>query len=167
MATTTPRTITQPWEYRMFEAMRAHRREHDPLVQWEPHAGQIPFINAVLHSDNYENWLVPGNRWGKTEVGAFCGATLARRGLPPSEIKPAVGATTTVWDRATSGLVACVNEKSLNEAVLPKYYDNGVPGAASPVGPFIPAWEIEEYKASEDLLKLKNGGYFCLRAIFR
>ena len=162
MATSYP-PIAAHWEYQMFKALDEVRLAKDPLLLWQPHAGQVPFINSVLFSDCYENWLVPGNRWGKTEVGAYCGATLARRGLADSEVRPAVGASTMVWDRATSGLVACVNEKSLNEAVLPKYYDNGVPGASGPFGPFIPDHEIEEYKASEDLLKLKNGSIISYR----
>ena len=160
---TMPNTINHPYEYRMFQAALEARAQRDPHKLWQPHPGQIAFMNSVLRSDCYENWLVPGNRWGKTEVGAFCGSALAREGIPASEVKPAIGQQTVVWDRATSGLVACVNEKSLNEAVLPKYFDNSVPGAASPFGPFIPPWEIAEFKASEDLLKLKNGSLISYR----
>ena len=130
------------------------RRQNDPLYTWQPHAKQRAFIQSVLGDKCFENWLLAANRSGKTDAGAYCGATLARFGVEPT--RPAVGSSTVVWDRATSGWVVSLDFPSSRDVVQPKYFDNGLV-TADPHEPFIPAREIAEWRVSDQILKLKNG----------
>lgn len=137
--------------------MLDERRRTDPLQTWEPHQKQRQFIQAVLGTQYYENWALWANRAGKSDVGAFCGASLARFGNP--DPKPAVGPSTVVWDRATSGWVVSLDFPSSRDIVQPKYFDNGyVPGGATHQ-PFIPPHEIikDGWSVSNQILRLRNG----------
>lgn len=137
----------------------AARTSADPLQTWKPHAKQQAFIQAVLTPETfgYENWFVGANRVGKSDVGAFCGATLARYGVTPT--RPAVGARTVVWDRATTGWIVGPDYQTLTQVLLPKYLEH--PNIEVPPGaphmPFIPAREVEYWNAAEQVGKLKNG----------
>ncbi len=142
----------------------AERRATDPLYTWQPHAKQQEFIDAVLGTDCYENWALWANRAGKSDVGAWIDAKLARFGLPDSEVRPAVGASTTVWDRATSGWVVSLTSKMNRDVLQPKLFDNGFVPAGSPHQPFIPKREIDEWRVTDQILKLKNGSLIGFKA---
>lgn len=133
----------------------AQRRQTDPLWTWQPHAKQRQFINSVLGNDCYENWALWANRAGKSITGARCGSYLARFGLEPS--RPAIGVSTVVWDRATSGWVVSLDFPSSRDIIQPKYFDNGFVPAGATHAPFIPAYEVSEWRVSDQVLKLKNG----------
>jgi hypothetical protein len=132
------------------------RTESDPLRTWEPHNKQKPFIKAVLMDGIRECWYTGGNRSGKSDAGAYIGATLARFGREDPRALPHDGARLQVKDRATSGWVVGLDWPTLRSTIQPKYFDNGIvsPGEHPP---FIPEREIKEWKVSEQLLKLKNG----------
>ena len=142
-------------EQRIYRLVLQERQSRDPLRQFIPHTGQRAFAEAVLQGPYYENWLVCANRYGKSDIGAYCGATLARYGIEPE--RPAVGASTVVWDRATYGWVIGPDYQTMMHAVIPKYLDNGLvpPGASH--RPFIPEWEIENWHQTEQTARLKNG----------
>ena len=131
------------------------RREDDPLLAFVPHEKQAAFIDAVLRGPHAENWLLAANRSGKSDAGAYCGATLARFGLEPT--RAAYGPSVDVYDRATSGWVVSLDFPSSRDIIQPKYFDNGVGRGSSTHGPFIPAREIERWSVTDQLLKLKNG----------
>lgn len=151
-------------EYLLLQAL-AQRRVTDPLYLWEPHTKQREFIASVLGCECYENWALWANRVGKTDVGAFCGAKLARYGLPDGEVKPAIGASgTVVWDRATSGWVCGVTSNFVRDVIAPKYFDNGFVPAGSSHRPFIPEREITEWRVTDKILKLKNGSILGFKA---
>lgn len=139
------------------------RRSTDPLRNSKPHAKQQAFIDAVLEGKNEENWFIAANRSGKSFAGAYLGARFARFGMPDWEkTKKFVGgkgSNLSIADRATSGWVTSVDFPSSRDVIQPKYFDNGygTPDANSP--PLIPDHEIEKngWKASDSILKLKNG----------
>lgn len=133
----------------------ADRQRTDPLLTWEPHTKQRNFIEGVLGDRWFENWLFAANRAGKSDAGAYCGAKLARFGIPNP--KPAIGASTVVWDRATSGWVVSLDFPSSRDIIQPKYFDNGFVPAGVTHAPFIPDREVEEWRVSDQVLKLKNG----------
>lgn len=150
-------------EFHIRQAL-AERRASDPLFLWEPHIRQREFMASVLGSVCFENWALWANRTGKTDVGAHCGAQLARFGLPDHEIKPSIGASTVVWDRATSGWVAGVTSNFTRDVIAPKYFDNGFVPAGSSHRPFIPDREIAEWRVTDKILKLKNGSIIGFKA---
>lgn len=151
-------------QYYLMKALE-ERRATDPLYTWEPHAKQREFINSVLGTECYRNYALWANRAGKSDVGAYCGARLARFGLSDSEIKPAIGASgITVYDRATSGWVVALTSKMNRDVIQPKYFDNGFVPAGSPHAPFIPKREIAEWRISDQILKLKNGSLVGFKA---
>lgn len=137
------------------------RRATDPLFTWKPHKKQSEFIASVMGTEWYENWALWANRAGKTDVGAYCGAKLARFGLPESEIKPAIGPSCTVFDRATSGWVVALTANLNRDVTAPKYFDNGFVPAGASHTPFIPDREIPKgsdgWRVSDKILRLKNG----------
>ncbi len=135
------------------------RRESDPLFTWQPHPKQRDFIDSVLGTECYENYALWANRAGKTDVGAFCGSYLARFGLPDSEVKPSIGPSTVVYDRATSGWVVALTSNLNRDVTAPKYFDNGFVPAGSSHQPFIPAREIAQdgWRVTDKILRLKNG----------
>lgn len=157
-------------EYLLLKA-QAERRKTDPLFTWEPHAKQREFINGVLGTEYYENWALWANRAGKTDIGAYCGAWLARFGLPDNEIKPSIGPSgIVVYDRATSGWVAGVTSNFVRDVIAPKYFDNGFRPAGQPHDPFIPERELlggkvaEGWRVSDKILRLKNGSIIGFKA---
>ena len=135
------------------------RLKDDPLARWKPTTKQEPFVQSVLKGLKRENWFVAANRSGKTDAGAYIGATMARYGDQSDSVR-AVGAkdsSITVRDRATSGWVVAVDFPTSRDVLQPKYFNNGfVPGGASHQ-PFIPDSEIEDWRAGDQILKLKNG----------
>lgn len=143
------------------------RRASDPLRLWQPHAKQRQFIESVLGSECYENWALWANRAGKTDVGAYCGSHLARFGLPDNDIRPSLGSSTVVWDRATSGWVVALTSRMNRDVIQPKYFDNGFVPAGSSHRPFIPDREIEKdgWRVSDQVLKLKNGSIIGFKAV--
>lgn len=136
-----------------FVTLLNHRREADGLLAWEPHVKQRLFLNAVLAGDCLENYAFWANRAGKTVVGAACGSVLSRFGAEAT--RPAVGAQTTVWDRATQGWVVGLDYKVVRDVIQPKYFRNGfgLPGDQ----PFIPDEDIAAWRVGDQVLKLKNG----------
>ena len=130
------------------------RRSADPLWQFTPTAKQAPFIRSVLHAERPENWFVAANRSGKTKTGAYIGACLARFGVDPKAAYSEGGAVA-VLDRATSGWVSALDFRMSEDVLQPYYFDNGK--AVAGVEAFIPPREIAEWRASDQLLKLKNG----------
>lgn len=156
--------VTREEQYYLLKA-RAERRANDPMHLWQPHPKQQDFINSVLGTECYENYAFWANRTGKTDVGALCGSHLARYGLPDAEIKPAIGASgTVVWDRATSGWVAGVTANFVRDVIAPKYFDNGFVPAGSSHKPFIPDREIDSWRPSDKILRLKNGSIIGFKA---
>ncbi len=133
------------------------RRANDPLYTWDAHAKQKAFIDAVMGEGCYENWFLAANRAGKSDAGANCGARLARFGI--ENPRPAVGSSTVVYDRATSGWVVSLDFPSSRDILQPKYFDNGFVQAGSTHPPFIPDREIEKdgWRVSDQVLRLKNG----------
>ena len=76
------------------------RKKTDPLLNFEPHSKQRPFIDAVLAGANDENWFLAANRSGKSDAGAYCGATLARFGDQSPDVRFVGGAGYSVEARA-------------------------------------------------------------------
>lgn len=126
------------------------RRDGDPLLSFEPHKKQQLFIDSLLTGGCRQAWFLAANRSGKSDAGAYIGATFARYGAPGIKEKSKIS------DRATSGWVVSLDYRASQEVIQPKYFDNGFvpPGAHLP---FIPDREIDEWRVSDQILKLKNG----------
>jgi len=135
----------------------ALRRGNDPLRSFQLHDRQRAFVDSVLQVKKKENWFIAANRAGKSDAGAYCGATLARFGHP-GDVKWATGAGTgiSVRDRATSGWVSALDFPTSRDVIQPKYFNNGFRSPNSHE-PFIPAHEIAEWRIDDQILKLKNG----------
>ena len=137
----------------------AGRQREDPLRHWFPTPRQAPFIESVLRGYKNSNWFIAANRSGKSDAGAYIGATLARYGDQSPDVRSvgAKGSSVEVRDRATSGWVVAVDFPSSRDIIQPKYFDNGFvpPGITHP--PFIPEREIAEWRSGDQILKLKNG----------
>lgn len=135
----------------------AERQRDDPLNKWQPTAKQRPFIESVLRGEKNENWFIAANRSGKSDAGAYIGATLARFGDESSKWVAGAESGIAVRDTSTSGWVIAVDFPSSRDVIQPKYFNNGfVPPDASHQ-PFIPEREIAEWRAGDQILKLKNG----------
>lgn len=136
----------------------SQRRASDPLRVWEPHTKQREFIDAAIEFKAPELWLMGGNRAGKSDCGAFVGATLGRFGFKnPASIYTGRGKDAIeVRDRATSGWVVGVDNNAVRDVIQTKYFNNGYvsPGAGDP---FIPDREIRRYDTQANILQLKNG----------
>jgi len=139
----------------------AARQATDPLFTFSLHPKQRAFCTAVLENHSSENWFIAANRAGKSDAGAYCGASLARFGKKEG-VKPAIGVPASggsaieVRDRATSGWVSALDFPTSRDVLQPKYFDNGfVKPGANP--PFIPAREIERWSQDDKVLRLKNG----------
>jgi len=123
---------------------QAKRAKDDPLLKWFPTPKQGPFVASVIGEECYENWFLAANRSGKSDAGAWCGARIARFGIPGQKFRP------------TSGWVISLDFPSSRDIIQPKYFDNGVAVATGHL-PFIPAREIKEWRVSDQILKLRNG----------
>lgn len=133
------------------------RRSRDPLLSYPLHAKQRLFTESVLTSECKENWFIAANRSGKSDAGAFNGASLARFGSSQdARTSRAAGSGIAVTDRATSGWVSALDFPTSRDVIQPKYFDNGFtqPGQHPP---FIPDHEIAEWRVTDQVLKLKNG----------
>jgi phage terminase large subunit-like protein len=145
-----------PGSLRLASYVQAQRRASDKLFQFQPLPKQLPFIRAVLADEPpWEHLFLAANRSGKSAAGGYCGATLARFG--PDSPRVALGPSTQVWDRATSGWVVGPDFPTLRDVLMPTYFDNGYISPTQAVGPFIPASEIDHWSWDSQVLRLKNG----------
>lgn len=138
----------------------SRRREDDPLANFAPNpGGQTDFIRNVLDGKKRENWILAANRSGKSDAGAFIGATLARYGDQNAKFVGAKGSKIQVRDRATSGWVVSLDFPSSRDIIQPKYFDNGFAPPGGTHEPFIPPHEYEpkDWRISDQILKLRNG----------
>ena len=141
------------------EALRK-RREADPLLNYQLHRKQKAFVDSVLNATKPENWFIAANRSGKTDAGAYIGATLARFGVEHTKIQCNSDGTAQniqVRDRSTSGWVSALDFPTARDVIQPKYFDNGFVPPGQRSDPFIPAREIEQWRVDDQVLKLKNG----------
>lgn len=134
----------------------SRRRATDPLKSFPLHDKQKAFVSSVLEGRKKENWFIAANRSGKSDAGAYIGATLARFGRPQPRSAPFPGARVEVRDRATSGWVSALDFPTSRDVLQPKYFDNGY-GVIGGIRPFIPSHEIESWSVDNQVLKLKNG----------
>lgn len=135
------------------------RMASDPLFQWQPTDKQRPFIRAVLEGVVPECHLVASNRAGKSAAGSYCGAMLARFGYDATGDHEPTGAET-----PTNGWVVTVTNKTSQEVIQPKYFDNGY-GAGITSPPFIPDREIARWSVTDQILKLKNGSMISFKSL--
>jgi len=138
------------------------RRKDDPLYQFTPHKKQEAFKESVLSAECDENWLCSANRFGKSQIGAYCGSHLARFGLPNKYRKVHTGRIQ-MEDYATAGWVIGVDHNTVRGTIQPKYFDNGhvAPGGEKP---FIPKSEIKRFDKETNTLFLKNGSLIEFRS---
>lgn len=134
----------------------AARRGADPLKNFPLHDKQKAFVRSTLEQRFKENWFIAANRAGKSEAGAYIGATLARFGRQDGRYVGAAGSNVLVNDRATAGWVSALDFPTSRDVIQPKYFDNGF-GRTGRYPPFIPTHEIESWNAEAQVLKLKNG----------
>lgn len=137
----------------------ARRRQNDPLYLFKPHDKQRTFIEAVLGDPRGSCWFIAANRAGKSDAGAYIGATLARFGDRSDKARFVGGGDgrVQVRDRATSGWVSGLTFPLVRDTIAPKYFDNGYVPPGQPHEPFIPKREIERWDVEGQILKLKNG----------
>jgi phage terminase large subunit-like protein len=133
------------------------RRKNDPLYTFVLHKKQQEFHDAIIDEVHSEVWCFGGNRSGKSDIGSYSGATLARFGVPDKQVKSQfiAGGKIEVRDRATSGWVVSLDFPTSRDIIQPKYFDNGVGYASHP--PFIPKREIKEWRQADQILILHNG----------
>ena len=131
------------------------RQVEDPLKTFKPYPKQREFADAILKEGCRQAWFLGANRSGKTDIGSYVGADLARFGNPDARFVNC-GDGIEVKDRATSGWVVALDFPISRDVVAPKYFDNGFvpPGAHAP---FIPEREISDWRPADQILKLKNG----------
>lgn len=134
------------------------RKEGDPLEAFQPTKAQKPFADDILDGKVDEAWFCGSNRSGKSSIGAYVAATLARKGRrnPPSSFSGSGKTFMEVRDRATSGWVVSLDFPNSRDVAQPKLFDNGnlTPGQ---IPPLIPEREIKEWRATDQILKLKSG----------
>jgi len=123
------------------------RQGGDPLRNYSLHEKQRAFVNSVLYQEAKENWFIAANRSGKSDAGAYIGATLARFGVPNAP----------PGERSTSGWVSALDFPTSRDVIQPKYFDNGFVPPGQRHQPFIPKHEIEQWRVDDQILKLKNG----------
>lgn len=143
-------------EFLTLQETLAQRRAADPLLSFTPHRKQRAFIDSVLQRKKKENWFIAANRSGKSDAGAYTGASLARFGRDDARPAPHAGASVQVIDRATSGWVSALDFPTSRDVIQPKYFDNGF-GVTGRNPPFIPKHEIESWSTEHQILKLRNG----------
>lgn len=155
--TTDPRKRSSAQQEYVILRELEERSKTDPLKLYEPYPKQQKFIDAVLDGKDSENWFIAANRSGKSDAGAYIGARLARFGDPNARYVTGKGSSVSVRDRATSGWVVSLDFPSSRDIIQPKYFDNGFMPPGATHEPFIPAHEIDEWRVSDQILKLKNG----------
>jgi hypothetical protein len=133
------------------------RRESDPLERFVPHPKQKAFIDATLSGRFKDTWFIAANRAGKSDAGAVCGARLARFGNPDARFVGSAESNIQIRDRATSGWVSALDFPTSRDTIQPKYFNNGFVPPGATHEPFIPDREIEEWRTSDQVLRLKNG----------
>jgi phage terminase large subunit-like protein len=143
-------------EYLIVAEALAERRAADPLRGFPLHAKQRAFVDSVLYRIHKENWFIAANRSGKSDAGAYIGATLARFGRQDARPAPHGGAGVQVIDRSTSGWVSALDFPTSRDVIQPKYFDNGY-RITGKYPPFIPKHEIDSWNSESQVLKLKNG----------
>lgn len=132
------------------------RRANDSLRNFPLHEKQRMFVESVLQRKKKENWFIAANRSGKSEAGAYVGATLARFGREDTKPSYTAGPISQVIDRSTSGWVSALDFPMSRDVIQPKYFNNGFQkSGARP--PFIPDHEVEHWNNEAQVLKLKNG----------
>lgn len=145
----------------------ARRQADDPLRLFRPHQKQQEFIDAVLEGPVDENWFFAANRAGKTDAGAYVGATLARFGDQGPHVRwvGAQASAVQIRDRSTSGWVSALDFPTNRDVVQPKYFDNGFAPPGATHEPFIPEREIEDWRVGDQILKLKNGSIIGFKSV--
>ena len=133
------------------------RQESDPLKTFVPFNVQRQFLNSVLTRKFKENYYIGANRSGKSDAGALAGATLARFGYEDTRFVGGKGSGIKVKDTATSGWVSAVDFPTSRDTIQPKYFNNGFMPPSQTSEPFIPDREIDQWRVSDQILKLKNG----------
>jgi phage terminase large subunit-like protein len=136
------------------------RREADPLKTFPLHEKQKLFVDSVLQGKKKENWFIAANRSGKSDAGAYIGATLARFGRTDGgkwDTSPNPLGGVAVKDRATSGWVSALDFPTSRDVIQPKYFDNRFGMRDGRHQPFIPDHEIERWDPEAQVLRLKNG----------
>ena len=116
----------------------AERQRDDPIKEFIPTPKQQAFVDAILDQGKTRVGFFAGNRAGKSDAGAYVGASLARYGPPnPKPIMMGQGDKyIEVKDRATSGWVISRDFQASREVVQPKYFNNGLvsPGSHKQIG---------------------------------
>jgi len=141
--------------YLLSREMEERRRE-DPWWTWKPEPAQEPFVRAVLAGAGEEFWFLAANRSGKSAAASFCGAAFARFGRNPPRYQPEVRGVAVVPDHTMHGWVISRTYPNSIEVIQPKYFANGYaldPGHP----PFVPDREIDQWSATQQILRLKNG----------
>lgn len=151
-----PTVREQNEEFLLLAEALATRRGDDPLKNFPLHDKQQAFVDSVLQRKKKENWFIAANRSGKSDAGAYIGATLARFGRQDAKPSPHAGASVQVIDRSTSGWVSALDFPTSRDVIQPKYFDNGY-RITGKYPPFIPKHEIESWSSENQILKLKNG----------
>jgi phage terminase large subunit-like protein len=135
-----------------------NRRSNDPLNDFELFSPQTEFVEAIIKQVRKENYYMGANRSGKSDAGAYAGASLARFGYKGDRrYVHGAGSVVGVKDRATSGWVSALDFPTGRDTIQPKYFDNGFVPPGATHEPFIPKREIAEWRVSDQILKLKNG----------
>src|SRR5262245_15914706 len=99
------------------------RRKGDPLANYTLHSKQKEFVHSVLYGRAKENWFIAANRSGKSDAGAYTGATLARFGVEHTKVQVNADGTSSsvqVRDRATSGWVSALDFPTSRDVMQPK-----------------------------------------------
>lgn len=151
-----PTVREQQEEFLLLAEELATRRGGDPLKNFPLHAKQKAFVDSTLLQKHKENWFIAANRSGKSDAGAYIGATLARFGRQDARPSPHAGAGIQVIDRSTSGWVSALDFPTSRDVIQPKYFDNGY-RIVGKYPPFIPKHEIDSWSTENQILKLKNG----------
>lgn len=147
--------------YAILKEAIVERRKDDALYVYKPHPKQEVFARSVLDAEYNENWLCCANRFGKSDIGAYCGSKFAREGLPEkyrkSDLMVSGGKNVFLTDYATSGWVVGLDNNVLRDTIQPKYFDNDYVPPGSTHEPFIPGREIAHWNKEDNIIKLKNG----------
>src|SRR5712691_6952830 len=67
-------------------AFEQHSHSTDPLFTFHPLAKQQEFINSIIGTECYSNYMFGSNRSGKTLAAVYAVCKLLRQGLPKSEL---------------------------------------------------------------------------------